>query len=200
MNAIAELEYEFAYYDSAVRRFNHYIMRTSSSTLLSDLNVVVWIVSICPLIYIPSRPLSKHLDYNYNYYCYYYYCCCYYYYCCCCCGGGDGSCCVVATDDAVVEIINFSQQIYFHHKQYDRPHFIDTSVNTKGGKSQNTVSQFGHWRHQADLKWTIIEGASNYPASCNLLKCFHYLRVSRLFLSYSIWIWEKIITAWKVKK
>ena len=35
MNVIARLEYELAYYDSAVHRFNHYTMRTSANAWLS---------------------------------------------------------------------------------------------------------------------------------------------------------------------
>ncbi len=36
MNVIARLEYELAYYDSAVHRFNHYTTRTTPKTVLFD--------------------------------------------------------------------------------------------------------------------------------------------------------------------
>ena len=43
VNAIARLEFELAYYDSAVHRFNHYTTRTPPLSLVMDL-IITWSV------------------------------------------------------------------------------------------------------------------------------------------------------------
>ena len=58
MNLIARLEYELAYYDSAVHRFNHYTMRT--------LPVVKGVESVKNIISEYSKLVQKELNTRYD--------------------------------------------------------------------------------------------------------------------------------------
>ena len=65
VNVIVRLEYELAYYHSAVHRFNHYTTRTPPRTLFSILTYLnkglLWMVSTSPLISKSSNPFINHL-------------------------------------------------------------------------------------------------------------------------------------------
>ena len=79
MNVIARLEYELAYYDSAVHRFNHYTTRTPPHFMVNDCR---FLCIYCPMFLLSQQLCSMFLrfifDFYYDIYAHIYFCVCLY--------------------------------------------------------------------------------------------------------------------------
>ena len=62
MNVIARLEYELAYYDSAVHHFNHYTTRTPPNIIKDDLRLNERTKHFFIKMYLPSFVVSWEID------------------------------------------------------------------------------------------------------------------------------------------